>query len=86
MRLLNIGFNLILFLNRSACAFNLRKVFTIAKTESKKEIKIGKLKKIYNFFGSQGTFKQIDFQNFTSLEDAKQFFVDNQITVCGTHQ
>ena len=34
-------------------------------------------------FGNQGTFRQIEFQPFQSLEDAKKYFVENNIKVCG---
>lgn len=43
---------------RSACAFGFEKVLYIS---NKPETKKMKVLKEFNFFGNQGTFKQIDF-------------------------
>lgn len=42
-----------------------------------------KIVKEFQFFGHQGTFKQTDFHVFRSVDEAKQYFIDNQIYVCG---
>lgn len=58
---------------RSACAFGFSKVFYISnRPEGSKKMKVLKQ---FQMFGNQGTFKQIDFQAFTSLEEAKKYFV-----------
>lgn len=68
---------------RSASAFNFSNVFIISKTEDKKTIKLAKLRKEFGFFGSQGTDKLMDFSAFSTLKEAKDFFIENKISVCG---
>lgn len=80
-------------INRSACAFNFSKIFVISKksereeeepiVENKKKPKLAKLRKEMGLFGSQGTDKQIDFQVFSSIKTAKEYFLSNKIFVCG---
>jgi tRNA G18 (ribose-2'-O)-methylase SpoU len=68
---------------RSASAFNFSKVFIISKSEDKKSLKLAKLRKEFGFFGSQGTDKLMDFAAFSTLKEAREFFVANNISVCG---
>ena len=66
---------------RSACAFGFEKVLYVSnKPEGSKKMKA---MKEFHCFGNQGTFKQIDFQAFHSLEEAKKYFMENNIKVCG---
>lgn len=39
--------------------------------------------KDFMFFGNKGTLKKIDFHNFSSLKEAKEYFKENKIFVCG---
>ena len=64
---------------RSACAFGFEKVFLVSKEAKNKQ----KPHKEFNFFGNQGTLKEIDFGWFTSLTEAKEYFASNNISVCG---
>ncbi len=67
---------------RSAAAFNICKVFLISKeTENTKKKKI--MKKFAIFFGAQGTGKKISYEVFPDLKQAKDFFAENNIKVCG---
>lgn len=82
---------------RSACAFNFSKIFIISKTnenqadletqnndnKKKKALKISKLRKEMGLFGNQGTDKQINFESFPSIQTAKEYFIANNIFVCG---
>lgn len=54
---------------RSACAFGLEKVLFITNRPESKKMKI---LKEFNMFGNQGTYKQIDYQPFSSLEECKE--------------
>lgn len=66
---------------RSACAFGFTKVFYITnRPEGSKKMKV---LKEFQMFGNQGTYKQIEFQSFYSLDEAKKYFVTNKIRVCG---
>lgn len=65
---------------RSACAFNLSNVFLISKNIGGKKYKP---EKDFNFFGNQNTAAQIDYTAFGSLKEAKEYFVQNNIFVCG---
>ena len=57
----NIG-----YIIRSACAFGFRKVFYVSnRPEGSKKMKA---MKEFHVFGNQGTYKQIEFQAFFSLE------------------
>lgn len=79
----NIKINLTSFKFRSASAFNFSKVFIISKSEDKKSLKLAKLRKEFGFFGSQGTDKLMEFSAFSTLKEAKDFFIENKISVCG---
>lgn len=66
---------------RSACAFGFEKVMYVSnRGEGSKKMKA---MKEFHCFGNQGTYKQIDFQPFTSLEEAKKYLNENKIKVCG---
>lgn len=65
---------------RSACAFGIEKVLYVSKNPDSKK---NKLLKEFSFFGNQGTYKQIDFLPFASLEQARLYFRDNDIRLCG---
>lgn len=66
---------------RSACAFNISKVFYVGKQDS--NCKKMKVMKDFMFFGNKGTLKKMDFHNFSSLKEAKEYFKENKIFVCG---
>lgn len=74
----NIG-----MLIRSAAANNINNVFTVIKDEEKKKVKMSKIEKTFQLFGNHGTAKQMEYENFSSLADAKTYFNENKIKVCG---
>lgn len=53
---------------RSACAFGLEKVFFITNRPESKKMKI---LKEFKMFGNQGTYKEIEYEPFNSLEECK---------------
>lgn len=67
---------------RSASAFNVTKVFLISKDpDTKKNSKLFK-----NFglkYGDQGTAGKMDYHYFFSTAEAKQYFNERNITICG---
>ncbi|CAD8122035.1 unnamed protein product [Paramecium sonneborni] len=66
---------------RNAAAFNLTKVFMIGKQgQNKKKFQIAEG---FSFFGNHGTFDQMNFHLFNNLKEAKEYFVQNNIYVCG---
>ena len=67
---------------RSCSAFNVQKVFLISKDpETKKKSKI--FKKFGLKFGDQGTSSKMDYHFFYSIKEAKEYFNENNITICG---
>ena len=66
---------------RSACAFGFSKIFYVSnRPEGSKKMKA---MKEFHCFGHQGTYNQIDFHAFQSFAEAKQYFKENNIKVCG---
>jgi tRNA G18 (ribose-2'-O)-methylase SpoU len=66
---------------RSACAFNISKIFYVSnRPEGSK-----KMKAINEFhcFGHQGTYNQMEFQSFGNIGEAKKYFEGNKIKICG---
>lgn len=67
---------------RSASAFNVSKVFLVSKDpESKKSSKLFK-----NFglkYGDKGTSAKMDYHYFFSVSEAKTYFNERGITICG---
>lgn len=67
---------------RSACAFNVEKVFLISKDpEKKKDSKIMKAFGIRH--GAQGTEDRIEYGFFFSVQEAKEYFLAHKIRVVG---
>lgn len=67
---------------RSAAAFNCDKIFVISKSEE--QTKKSKLFAQFKLgFGDKGTALKLDYEVFTSIDQAKQFFVANGILVVG---
>jgi len=67
---------------RSACAFNVEKVFLISKDpEKKKDSKIMKAFGIRH--GAQGTEDRIEYGFFFSIQEAKEYFLEHKIRVIG---
>lgn len=67
---------------RSCSAFNVEKVFLIAKDiEKKKKSKV--MKEFRTSMGSKGTDKKMEYEFFASVEEASNYFKENKITVCG---
>lgn len=58
---------------RSASAFNCKKIFILGK--NKKILK--------KFFGSQGTVKKMKFEFFETIDEIKEFCINNKILICG---
>lgn len=58
---------------RSASAFNCKKIFILGK--NKKILK--------KFFGSQGTVKKMQFEFFETVEQLKDYCLNNKILICG---
>jgi tRNA G18 (ribose-2'-O)-methylase SpoU len=56
-------------------------VFYVGKQDS--NCKKMKVMKEFMFFGNKGTLKKIEFHNFGTLAEAKSYFKENQIYVCG---
>jgi tRNA G18 (ribose-2'-O)-methylase SpoU len=65
---------------RSACAFGLDKVFFISNRPDSKKVKI---LKEFKMFGNQGTYKEIDYEPFGSLEECKETLNKKGIRICG---
>ncbi|KAL4494977.1 hypothetical protein ABPG72_015677 [Tetrahymena utriculariae] len=79
---------------RSASAFNFEKVFLISKNEDifneevetderKRKRVLHRVVKEFQMFGNHGTQAQMQFDVFKNLKEAKQYFVQNNIKVCG---
>ena len=67
---------------RSACAFNVTKIFLISKDpEKKKDSKIMKAFGVRH--GAQGTEDRIDYGFFFSIQEAKTYFNDQGIQIVG---
>ena len=67
---------------RSCAAFNTEKVFLISKNPEKKKEK--KIMKAFGIrLGSQGTDKKMDYHIFYSIQEAKEYFNQRNITICG---
>ena len=58
---------------RSASAFNCEKIFILGK--DKKILK--------KFFGDHGTVKKMHFEFFESIEQIKEYCLENKIFICG---
>jgi tRNA G18 (ribose-2'-O)-methylase SpoU len=65
---------------RSACAFGLSKVFFISSRPESKKMKI---LKEFKMFGNQGTYKEIEYEPFPSLEECKEALNKKGIRICG---
>ena len=67
---------------RSSVAFGIEKFFLVNKTEEQmKKSKV--LKQFKLSYGAQGTDGRVEYEIFTSLKEAKDYFKENNITVCG---
>lgn len=67
---------------RSCSAFNVQKIFLISKDPEQK--KKSKIFKSFGFrFGDQGTSSKMDYHIFYSIKEAKTYFNENNITICG---
>lgn len=65
---------------RSACAFGLEKVlFVTSRPDSKKT----KILKQFKMFGNQGTYKQIEYQPYNSLEECRDDLHAKGVRICG---
>lgn len=67
---------------RSACAFNVEKIYLISKDPEKK-LKSKLLKDFGVVFGAQGTENKIEYEFFFSVKEAKQFFNEKGIKIVG---
>lgn len=67
---------------RSACAFNVQKIFLISKDPEKK-LKSKLLKDFGVSFGAQGTENKIEYEFFFSVKAAKDYFVEKGIKIVG---
>ena len=56
---------------RTACAFNLDKVYFVGHHQASTKLKTIK---DFTFFGNKGTLSKTQFQGFNTLKDAKEFF------------
>ena len=67
---------------RSAAAFDVRKIFLVSKNfEEKRKSKI--FRDFNLFFGDKGTSRKLEYEVFGSIRQAKDYFVANNIRVCG---
>ena len=67
---------------RSACAFNVEKIFLISKDPEKK-LKSKLLKDFGVVFGAQGTENKIEYEFFFSVKEAKTYFTERNIKIVG---
>lgn len=67
---------------RSACAFNVDKIFLVSKDPEKK-LKSKLLKDFGVVFGAQGTENKIDYEFFFSVKEAKAYFNERNIKIVG---
>ena len=65
---------------RSACAFGIEKVLFVTSRPDSKKVKI---LKEFKMFGNQGTYKEIEYQPYQSLDVCGEDLRKRGIKICG---